>query len=156
MGCGHKSQRGQNWAIIIASDEGLVTCVRFALAVRFRTWCLRPTASALDFLAGAWAHLLLSIFLAGVSNSRIDWAARNSPGRRISAGISRTVRPCGVLACADAALDFEWIPHGHGDLLGGHDRIGAAGPEFLAARHAGGLFRVLPLVRQCGAGFFRL
>src|SRR5437016_307630 len=66
---------------IITADEGLVTCVHPALAVRFGTRRLRPSASPLDFPARSRPHLLLGVFLAGVSNSRIDWAARNSARR---------------------------------------------------------------------------
>ena len=38
----------------------------------------------------------------------------------------------------------------------GHDRVAAAGGQRLAARHAGGLLRVLSFVRRGGAGFLRL
>src|SRR5260370_31445885 len=113
----------------MSGDERLVTCIRIALAVRFGTGRFGPTASALDFPAGARAHLLFGIFLAGVSNSRIDWAARNSSRRRISASAGRTVRPCGLLVCADAAVAFERRARADGNLLGRHDRLGAAGCE---------------------------
>src|SRR5260370_546095 len=140
----------------MAANEGLVARVRFAVAVRFGTRRVRSPASPLDFPARSRTDLLFGIFLAGLSNSRIDRAARNSSRRRIPAGSGRAVRACGVLVCADATLVFKQLAHADGNLLGGHDRLGATGPEFLATRHAGGLFRVLPLVRQCGAGFFRL
>src|SRR2546421_1995093 len=64
-----------------SADERLVACVHPASAVRFGTRCLRPPASPLDFLTGPGAHLLLRIFLPGLSNPRIDWAARDSPCR---------------------------------------------------------------------------
>src|SRR5260370_32470017 len=127
----------------MAGDEGMVTCTRFALAVRFGTRRLRSPAFPLDFLARSRAHLLFGIFLARLSNSRIDRAAGNSSRRRIPAGSGRAVRACGVLVCADAAMAIEQLAHADGDLLGGHDRLGATGPEFLATRHAGGLCRVL-------------
>src|SRR6267142_2648065 len=76
MGCVDKSQRGQNWAAIMTRDEGVGTCIGFALAVRFRTRRGRPLATSLDFSARAGAHLLFRVFLAGLSNSRIDLAAR--------------------------------------------------------------------------------
>src|SRR5713226_3908939 len=95
-------------------------------------------------------------FLAGVSNSRIDWAAGNSSGRRIPAGAGRAVRARQLLVCADAAVAIQRLPHGHGDLLGRHDCFGAAGLEYLAARYVNDMFRVFPFVRERGAGFFRL
>src|SRR5712692_9502936 len=97
----------------MSGDEGPLTCIGFALVVRFGTWRFGPSASPLDFLAGAGAHLLFGIFLAGVSNSRIDWAARDSSHRRIPAGTGRAIRPCGLLVCADAAVDFERCAHAH-------------------------------------------
>src|SRR5467141_3186454 len=120
----------------MAADEGLVTRVGLALAVCFRTWRVGPPASPLDFSARSWPHLLLRVFFTGLSNSRIDWAARNSSRRRIPASVGRAVRPFGVLVCADAALDFEQLAHADGNLLGGHDRLVAAGLEFLAAGDA--------------------
>src|SRR5712691_6191645 len=64
----------------MAGDEGLVTRVGGALDVRFGAWRHGPLASALDFSARAWVDLLLRVFLARVSNPRIDCAAGNSPG----------------------------------------------------------------------------
>src|SRR6266436_1972018 len=156
MGCVDKSQRGQNWAAIMARDEGVGTCIGFALAVRFRTRRGRPLATSLDFPARAGAHLLFRVFLAGLSNSRIDRAARNSSRKRISASLIRTIRPCELLVRADAVMVFERVARAHGALLGGNDRFAACGIEFLAARHAGDLFCVFPLVCKCRTGFFRL
>jgi len=92
---------------------------------------------ASDRLLPRWIFLrahgliyLLRVFFTGPSNSRIDWAARNSSRRRISASVGRAVRPFGVLVCADAALDFEQFAHADGNLLGGYDRLVAAGLEF--------------------------
>src|SRR6266446_6070159 len=45
----------------------------------------------LDFSARSGAYLLFCVFLAGLSNSRIDWPARNSPRRRIPADVGRAV-----------------------------------------------------------------
>src|SRR5256886_12031302 len=132
----------------MAADEGLLTWVGLALAVRFGTSRFGPPAPPLDFSARSGAYLLFRVFLAGLSNSRIDWAAWNSPRRRIPAGVGRAVRACGLLVCADAALALERFPHGYGNMLGGHDRFAAVGLEFVAAWHAGDLFRVLPFVRQ--------
>src|SRR6266853_2993620 len=84
-----------------SADERLVTCVHPASAVRFGTRCLRPPASSLDFLTGPGAHLLLRIFLPGLSNPRIDWAARCSPRRCIPAGVGRAIRAGKLLVCAD-------------------------------------------------------
>src|SRR5712664_1089053 len=156
MGCVDKSQRGQNWAAIMAGDEGVGTCIGFALAVRFRTRRGRPLDSPLDFSSRAGAHLLFRVFLAGISNSWIDWAARNSSRQRVSASLVRTIRPCELLVRAYAVMVFERVARAHGDLLGWNDRFGASGIEFLAARHAGDLFCVLPVVRQCRTGFLRL
>src|ERR1700674_2415614 len=148
MGCVDKSQRAENWAAIMAADEGVGACLGFALAVRFRTRRGRPLDPSLDFPARAGAHLLLRVFLVGFSSSWIDWAARNSPRGRVPAGSGRTVRPCELLVRTDAALAFERLAHAHGNLLGRNDRFAIAGLEFLAARHAGDLFCVLPVVRQ--------
>src|SRR5712692_5926778 len=146
----------QNWPAIMADDDAPITCIRSALDFRFGTWRFGPPASPLDFSARSWADLLLRVLLADISNSRIDWAAWNSPCRRIPAGAGRAIRPCGLLVCADTAVAFEWAAHGYGDLLGGHDRLCAAGPELLAARYVDDLFRVLPLVCECGARFLCL
>src|SRR5205085_6738134 len=62
----------------------------------------------------------------------------------------------GLLVCADTAMVFEPAAHADGDLLGGDDRVGAAGVEFMAARNAGDLLRVFPFVCECSAGFFRV
>src|SRR5216684_2887241 len=140
----------------MAADEELVTCVRYAPAVRFGTRRFGPSASPLDFSAGTWPDLLLCVFLAGLSNSRIDWAARNPPRRRIPAGARRAIRPCGLLVCADAAMAIERCAHAHRNLLGGNDCIAAPRFEFMAAGHAGDLLCVLSFVRQRGAGFFCL
>src|SRR6266404_4318156 len=151
-----KVNAGKIWAAIMACDEGVGTCIGFALAVRFRTRRGRPLAPSLDFSARAGVHLLFRVFLAGLSNSRIDWAARNSSRQRISASLIRTIRPCELLVRADAVMVFERVTRAHGALLGGNDRFAACGIEFLAARHAGDLFCLLSLVRQCRTGFFRL
>src|SRR6266403_1804228 len=156
MGCVDKSQRGQNWAAIMVGDEGVGTCIGFALAIRFRTRRGRPFDSPLDFSSCARAYLLLRVFLAGFSNSWIDRAARNSSRERISASLIRTIRPCELLVRADAAVAFERVTRAHGALLGRHDRFSASGIEFLAARHAGDLFCVLPLVCECRTGLLRL
>src|SRR6266851_10191521 len=140
----------------MSADEGPFTCVCLALAVRFGTWRFGAPASPVDFPAGTWADLLLGVFLPGISNSRIDWAAGNPPRQRVSSGAGGAVRARGLLVCADAAVVFEQRAHGHGNLLGGDDRLAVAGLESVAARHACDLFRMLSLVRERGAGFFRL
>src|ERR1700693_1769144 len=106
MGCVDKSQRAENWAAIMAANEGMGACNGFALAVRFRTRRRRPLDPSLEFSARARAHLLLRVFLTGFSSSWIDWAARNSPRERVPAGPGRTVRPCQLLVRTDAALAF--------------------------------------------------
>lgn len=140
----------------MAADEELLTRVGVALAVRFGTRRCGPPTPPLAFSARSRAYLLFGVFLAGLSNSRIDWAARNPPRRRILAGIGRAVRACRLLVCANAAMVFERLAHADGNLLGGHDRLVASGVEFVAAWHAGDLFRVFPFLRQRRAGFFRL
>src|SRR5882672_11652104 len=132
MGCVDKSQRGQNWAAIMAGDEGVGTCIGFALAVRFRTRRGRPLDPSLDFSARAWVHLLLRVLLTGFSGSWINWAAGSSPRERIPAGAGRTVWACGLLVRADAAVAFGQLAHAHGNLLGRDDRIATTGFEFLA------------------------
>src|SRR5882762_10454130 len=156
MGCVDKSQRAENWAAIMAADEGMDTCIGFALAVRFRTRRGRPLDPSLDFPARAGARLLLCVFLTGFSSSWIDRTARNSSRQGISASLVRTVRPCELLVRTHAVVVFERAARAHGHLLGGNDRFAASGIEFLAARHAGDLFCMFPLVRECRSGFFRL
>src|SRR5216684_175236 len=151
-----KVKRTENWAAIMARDEGVGTCNGIALAVRSRTRRRGPLDPSLDFPAGAGAHLLFRFLLAGFSNSWIDWAARNSSRQRISASLVRTIRPCELLVRADAAVVFKRVAGAHGDLLGRNDRFAFVGLEFLAARHAGDLFCVFPLVCQCRTGFLRL
>src|SRR6266403_3360159 len=65
MGCVDKSQRGQNWAAIMAVHERMGACNGFALAVRYRTRRRRPLDPSLYFPAGAGAHLLFRVSLAG-------------------------------------------------------------------------------------------
>src|SRR6266850_3042446 len=141
---------------ITSCDEGVGTCIGFALAVRFRTRRSRPFDPSLDFSSCTWAHLLLRVSVSCLPNSRTDRPTRDSSGERVPAGAGRTVRPCELLVRADAAVAFERLAHAHGALLGGHDRFAFACLEYLAARHAGHLFCVLPLVRQCRTGFLRL
>src|ERR1700704_2500124 len=114
MGCVDKSQRAENWAAIMAADEGVGACIGFALAVRFRTRGRRPLDPSLDFSARAGAHLLLRVFLAGFSSSWIDWAARNFPRERVLAGSGRTVRSCGLLVRTHAVVVFERVARAHG------------------------------------------
>src|SRR5882762_3780309 len=58
------------------------------------------------------------------------------------------IGPHGILPAGEHLQALaERFGHGHGNLLGRHDRLAAAGPELLAARHACDLFRVLPLLR---------
>src|SRR5216684_1299316 len=147
MGCLDKSQRAQNWAAIMCADERLVTRVLAAPAVRFGVRRPGPPFSPMDFSARDRSDLLFGVFLARLSGPRIDWTEGNSPGQRILAGGGGAVRPRGLLVCADAAVVFEQFARDHGNLLGGHDRLGASGLEFLAARHARGLFCLLSLVR---------
>src|SRR6266571_1351981 len=156
MGCLDKSQRAQNWAAIMCADERLVTCVLAAPAVRFGVRRPGPPSSPMDFSARDRSDLLFGVFLARLSDPWTDWTAGNSPGQRILEGGGRAVRPRGLLVRADAAVVFEQFAHADGNLLGGHDRLGASGLEFLAARHARGLFCLLSLVRERGARFFRL
>src|SRR5260370_1978061 len=68
--------------------------------------------------------------------------------------MGRGIRLCGLLVWPDAAMDFRRAAHARGNLLGGNDRLGVAGFEFLATRHACHLFRLLSVVREHGTGFF--
>src|SRR5882762_4783292 len=140
----------------MAVRHGVDTCNWPALAVRLGARRFGPPASPLDFSARSWPHLLLGVFLAGISDSRIDWAARNSSCRRIPAGGGGAIWPRGLLVCADAAVVFEQCSRACRNLLGGDDCVAAAGFEFVAARDAGNLFRVLSFFCECGAGVFRL
>src|SRR5205085_152403 len=87
-------------------------------------------------------------------DSRPDRPARHSPCRRVLAS-RRSVRrwTCAFLVCAFAFVDLGRFAHAHGDLLGRTDCLCAAGPEPVAARHAGNLFRLLSVVCSRGAGF---
>src|SRR5437879_11675293 len=84
--------RAETLARYNSADERLVACVHPAAAVRFGRRCLRPPASPLDFLTGPGAHLLLRILLPGLSNPRIDWAARYSPRRRLPVRVRVAIR----------------------------------------------------------------
>src|SRR5215472_16980165 len=147
----------------MAADEGLVTGVGGALAVCFCSRSEKQVASPLDFSARAGSHLLLRIFFTGFSNQGIDRATGHSAGRRIfayhpgsrSVG-GRATWPPGLLVRADAALVFERAAHADGNLLGGDDRIGAAGFEFVASGDAGDLLCVFPFLYRRGTGFFGL
>ena len=140
----------------MAGDEGPLTGVGAALAVCFRTGRCGQAASPLDFSARSRSDLLFRVFLARFPNQRIDRAARNPSRERILASSGRTVWAHGLLVRADPAVVFEQFAYADGNLLGGHDCVGAAGIEFLATGDAGGLFRVFSLFRERGAGFFRL
>src|ERR1039457_3135489 len=60
------------------------------------------------------------------------------------------------MVCADFSFAFGEPPSSWPPLLGGGGGVAAVGSECMAARNAGGLFCVLPFVRQRGAGFFQL
>src|SRR5216683_7697551 len=77
-----KSTRGGNYAnlaAIMGAHYGVVSCVRPAVAFRFGACSDAAADAPLDFSTGAWVDLLFRVFLAGLSNSRIDWASWNSP-----------------------------------------------------------------------------
>src|SRR6266702_3399384 len=125
MGCLDKSQRAQNWAAIMCADERLVTYVLAAPAVRFGVRRPGPSSSPMDFSARDRSDLLFGVFLARLSDPWIGWTEGNSPGQRILACCGRAVRPRGLLVRADAAVVSGQFAHDHGNLLGGHDRLGA-------------------------------
>ena len=126
------------------------------MAIRFGAGLFKPPDSPVDFSASAGTYLLLGIFLAALPNTRIDWAARDTPCRRVSACGRRAIRSHGLLVRAHSAVVFERVAHAVGDLLGGNDRGAAVGAEFVAARDAGGLLRVLSVIRERGEGLFEL
>src|SRR5437016_2965591 len=118
----------------MAVDGELGSSIGLALVVRFGGWRFRVATSPLDFSAGAGTHLLLGVFLAKVSNSRLDWTARDSSGGRILKGAGGALRAHRLLVCADATLVFQQRARAQRNLLGGNDCFGPAGLEFLAAR----------------------
>src|SRR5713226_8238498 len=138
----------------MAADERLVTRVGTALAVCFTTGGGRQAASPLHFPACSRPDLLFRVFFARFPNQRIDRTARSSARERILASSGRTVWARRLLVRADAAVVFEQFAYADRNLLDGHDRVGATGVEFLAARNAGDLFRVFSLFRECRSGFF--
>ncbi len=140
----------------MAADEGLVTRVGAAPAVCFRTRRGGQAASPLDFSACPGANLLFRVFLTRFPNQRIDRAARDSARQGVFAGGGGALWAHRLLVRPDAAVVFQQYAHGDGNLLGRHDRVGAAGFEFLAAGNAGDLLCVLSFVRERGAGFFRV
>src|SRR5258707_4415874 len=128
---------------IMAVRHGVDTCNWPALAVRLGARRFGPPASPLDFSARSWPHLLLGVFLAGISDSRIDWAARNSSCRRIPAGGGGAGLPPGLLVCADAGVVFEQCSRACRNLLGVVDWVPGVGFYFVAGRVAGSLFSVI-------------
>jgi hypothetical protein len=146
----------ENPGDIMAGDEGPLTGVGAALAVCFGTGRRRQATSPLDFSACSRTDLLFRVFFACFPNQRIDRAARNSSRKRIFASSGRTVWAHRLLVRADAAMVFKQFAHADGNLLGGDDRVGAAGLEFLAAGNASDLFCVFSLFRECSARFFRV
>src|SRR5206468_3039306 len=107
-------------------------------------------ASPLALPARTRTYLLLSIFLAGLPNTRADRTQRNSSRKRISSGTDEARRHP-LLVCAVAVLVFEWLAHADGGVLGRHPGVAAVDTECLAARDAADLHGMFPSLCKCGA-----
>jgi len=126
----------------MATDEGVGTCIGFALVVRFPTRPRRPLDPSLDFYARAWGHLLLRVLLSGFRNSRADRPHGILPASEYLQALSERFGHASYWY----APTLLWLSSGSHmlrALLGGHDRFAFACLEYLAARHAGHLFCVL-------------
>src|SRR5215469_2225318 len=116
----------------------------------------RSPVAALDISAGAGRDLRLCFLLAPVPNQGLDRACRHSSGAGLFAigrgGPSRAT----ILVCSDASLAGIERSRVDAALLGGTPGGCAAGFECVAARDVDDLLCLLCVVRQRGAGFFRL
>src|ERR1700675_726388 len=109
------------------------------------------------FLACVWLHLFFRVLLPCVSNPWTHRTKRNSSRERISRSRSTYLRTrTGSVVRAYRAVVFERAAYLDGFVLGGHGRFIAVSAEPVAARDAGDLFCVLPVVCERGAGFFWL
>src|SRR5271165_1168024 len=138
-----------------AACYGLAPGFGHPLALLIEGWRGGSSSSALDLPARTWSHLLLGVLPAGVSDQgphRAGW----HPARRGISPSSGEVRLGALLVCAHSAVAFSRTASAHGHLLGRDDRIVAACPQHLAARHAGHLLRVFFVIRQRCPGFLRI
>ncbi len=126
-------------------------------ALRLGARSIRPLDPSLDLPARPRSHLFLSLLLSGVSDSRTDWPRWNSSRRRTSAtDRSFLCRKSTFLVRPFAALDLQRFANAAGAVLGGHDRLAAAGVQSVAAGHAGGQLRLLSFLRRRGRRFLQL
>src|SRR5579884_325354 len=95
-------------------------------------------------------------FCACVSDSRADRTARHPSGKRVFAFRGSASGSGAVLVRAELAVDLERTTHADGAMLGGPARVGPVGTQSLAARHAGGLFRLLSFLCGGSRRIFRL
>ena len=100
------------------------------------------------FSASTRLHLLFRILLSRLSDPWAHWTGRDFAGRRIPAirGTFVWLHPRRVV-CAHTALAGERQSSTDRSLLGGHGRVITFDSECMAARNAGDLFCVLPVVR---------
>src|SRR3989449_2229953 len=141
----------------MSQAHGLGSCVRCPVVIRLGAWRLGSLDLPLDFLAGAGPHLFSCFPLRSLSDSRSRRAARNLACQRLP-GSSRPAPwpPCPPVVCTYAALVFKQLACVAGVVLDGDVCIALACLEYLAARDARDLFRLFPVVRERGTGFFWL
>src|SRR6266705_213945 len=135
----------------------LGSCVRCPVVIRLGAGRLGSLDFPLDFLAGAGPHLFFCVLLTSLSDSRSHRAAGNPACQRLP-GSSRPVRwsPCPPVVCTYAALVLKQLAYVAGVVLDGDVCIALACLEYLAAGDARDLFRLFPVVRERGTGFFWL
>src|ERR1700686_2523697 len=140
----------------MASAHGLVL-VRHPMAIRLGAGRSRPPDSTLALPARTRRYLFFRILLAGLSNPRAHWTARDSSRERVPPGRGAFPWPQPrPVVCAHPSLAFERSSHVDRPVLGRHGRIATAACEYLAARNADDLFCLLPVIRGRSPGFFRL
>src|SRR5438874_1228570 len=106
--------------------------------------------------ARAGADLFFRVLLVAVSNSWTDRPCGNSSGRRVPAGGSKFAGARAVLVCTDCVVAERRFAHVARIMLDRAGRVAARHVQYLAARHAGGVLRVFPLVSERRVGILRL
>ena len=101
--------------------------------------------------------LLFCIFFPGFPNPRAHRSSRNSAGKYLSpTGCAGARSLATVLVRTNSTLVIKRLDDVDRALLGGNDRVIAAGAEPLATRYARHLFRLLSLLCKRGTGLFKL
>src|SRR5579863_1129519 len=116
----------------------------------------RPSLAAMDFSASAGPDLLFRVLLAALSNQGPHRTHRGSPRRRLPASSFSHDPLAALLVRTFAVLARLERPRPDARLLDRYRRVAAARFQYLAARNACRLLRLLPFVRGCRTGLFQL